>query len=117
MISIVTKSIQDEPHANDGFRVLVDRNMPKGLNEASARVDLWLGGIAPSPRLHKWYRHDPAKWDQFLGRYFDELDENNVMVTELFQKMSGERITLLYTGQDAELNTAVALKQYLEGVA
>ena len=91
--------------------------MPKGLNETSAKVDLWLGGIAPSPRLHKWYRNDPAKWDELLERYFMELDENNLTVTELFQKMTGERVTLLYVGPDAELNTAVALKQYLEGVA
>lgn len=115
MIAIVVKSIHDDPQPNDGFRVLVDRNMPKGMNETSAKVDLWLGGIAPSPRLHKWYRNDPAQWDEFLARYFAELDESSLLVTELFQKMTGERVTLLYVAQDAALNTAVALKHYLEG--
>ena len=116
MISIFVKSITEQTAPDDGFRVFVDTNMPKGLNEASAKVDLWLGGIAPSPRLHKWYRNDSAKWDDFLERYFVELDENNFAVTELFQKMAGERMTLLYATKDAEFNTAVALKQYLEGL-
>ena len=115
MSTILVKSIYVEPETEDGFRVLVDRNLPAGLTEAQAKLDLWQGSLAPSPRLHKWYGGRRDKWDDFLDSYFDELDANSFAVTELFQKMRGERLTLLYSSQDARYNTAVALKIYLEG--
>lgn len=114
-ITIKTKSIYLDPAPNDGFRVLVDRHLPPGITETSARIDLWLGDIAPSPRLHKWFRDDRAKWDEFVESYVAELDENGAAVTRLFQATTSEQITLLFTAKDARYNTAVALKQYLEG--
>ncbi len=115
MITISIKSIFAELEAEDGFRVLVDRHLPSGITEEQAKLDLWQGGLAPSPRLHKWFGSNQDRWDGFLDKYFAELDENNFAVTELFQKMHGERLTLLYSGRDARYNTAVALKIYLEG--
>jgi uncharacterized protein YeaO (DUF488 family) len=35
------------------------------LSKEKAGVDLWLKEIAPSNDLHKWYKHDPEKWDEF----------------------------------------------------
>ena len=115
MITIVVKPIQLEPTEEDGFRVFADRNLPSGMTEQQAKLDLWQGSLAPSPRLHKWYRGNSDKWDEFLGQYFVELDENGFAVTELFQKVRGERLTLLYSGGNDRYNTAVALKIYLEG--
>ena len=115
MITIFVKAVGAEATAKDGFRVLVDRNLPSGVTETQAQYDLWLGGIAPGTRLHKWYGGNREKWDGYLERYFVELDENNFALTELFQKMSGDCLTLLYSGKDARYNTAVALKIYLEG--
>jgi uncharacterized protein YeaO (DUF488 family) len=114
-IKIQIKKIDEEPAPEDGFRVLVDRLWPSGVSQEEARLDLWLGDIAPSPRLRKWFNHDPARWDKFLEQYFTELDENPQVVTELFQKATSSKITLLFAANDAKFNHAVALKIYLEG--
>ena len=115
MITLQIKSIYLESAIEDGFRVLVDRQLPPGITRESARIDLWLGEVAPSPRLQKWFRDDREKWDEFVESYFTELDENSTAVTRLFQVATGDCITLLFTAKDARYNTAVALKRYLEG--
>ncbi len=114
-VTLQLKRIYDEPDPADGFRVLVDRLWPGGISKEEAHVDLWLGDIAPSPRLRKWFDHEPTRWDEFLDLYFAELDENPQAVTELFQKTTSGTITLLYAANDVQHNHAVALKMYLEG--
>ena len=114
-ISLQLKRIYDDPSPTDGFRVLVDRLWPRGVNKEEAHVDLWLGDIAPSPGLRKWFDHDPTRWDEFIERYFAELDENPLVVTELFQKAISGTITLLFAAKDVRHNHAVALKMYLAG--
>lgn len=115
MMTLHIKSIFLEVEESDGFRVLVDRQLPPGITQESAHIDLWLGEIAPSPRLQKWFRGDRAKWDEFVENYYNELDDNSTAVTRLFQEARGDRITLLFTAKDARTNTAVALKRYLAG--
>jgi uncharacterized protein YeaO (DUF488 family) len=115
MFSLHIKSIYLEPAAEDGFRVLVDRQLPPGLTREAAQVDLWLGEIAPSSRLQRWFRDDREKWDEFVQSYYTELDDNSTAVTRLFQEARGDHITLLFTAKDTRYNTAVALKRYLEG--
>ena len=114
-INIRLKRIHDQPAPDDGFRVLVERLMPGGISQEDARIDLWLGGIAPSPSLRKWFNHEPARWDEFLDRYHAELDEQPELITELFQKATTNQITLLFAAKDVHHNHAVALKMYLEG--
>lgn len=114
-ITLKLKRIYDESEPADGFRVLVDRLWPRGVGKEEAHIDLWLGDIAPSPGLRKWFDHEPARWDEFLDRYFAELDDNPQAVTELFQKATASPITLLYAAKDTQHNHAVALKMYLEG--
>ncbi|VAW37221.1 DUF488 family protein SAV0238 [hydrothermal vent metagenome] len=112
---ITVKRIYDEPTANDGFRVLVDRLWPRGVSKEAAQLDLWLGDIAPSPSLRKWFKHDPACWEQFVDRYFMELDERPEIITDLFQQATSRHITLLYAAKEPHHNHANALKQYLQG--
>ncbi|MEZ4590439.1 MAG: DUF488 family protein [Chloroflexota bacterium] len=114
-ITLQIKNINETPNPDDGFRVLVDRHWPGTLAKDDPSIDLWLGDIAPSPALRKWFNGEAARWDEFLDHYFAELDENPQGVTELFQKATSGKITLLYTGKDAKFNQAAALKMYLEG--
>ena len=114
-ITLKLKRIYEDPAPEDGFRVLVDRLWPRGVSKEEARLDLWLGGIAPSPRLRKWFNHDPARWEEFVDRYFTELDEQPEQITELFQKATTSAITLLFAAKDVKHNHAAALKMYLEG--
>ena len=37
-------------------------------------MDAWLKDVAPSDALRRWFGHDPAKWTEFRGAYFTELD-------------------------------------------
>ncbi len=48
---IQIKRIYDAPQPSDGFRILVDRLWPRGVSKDTARLDLWLKDIAPSPEL------------------------------------------------------------------
>ena len=68
-MTIELKRVYDPASDSDGYRILVDRLWPRGLTEASARVDLWLRRIAPTTELRKWYSHDVEKWTEFQRRY------------------------------------------------
>src|ERR1700734_964656 len=68
-MNILIKRVYEEPDADDGTRILVDRLWPRGLSKEKARVDLWLKDVAPSTELRKWFAHDAAKWTEFQTRY------------------------------------------------
>lgn len=108
------KRIYEPASTTDGYRVLVDRLWPRGVGKANARVDLWLREVAPSDVLRRWFAHDPARWEEFKGRYFCELDRYPEQIRELRASGRGKRVTLLFAARNAEQNNAVALKEYLE---
>ena len=66
-MAIEIKRVYNEARESDGFRILVDRLWPRGLNKERANVDLWLKDIAPSEELRKWFSHDPAKYGGWLS--------------------------------------------------
>ena len=70
---IRVRRVYDAPSPEDGARVLVDRVWPRGLRKDAARLDEWAKDVAPSTELRIWYRHDPAKFDEFRQRYTAEL--------------------------------------------
>jgi uncharacterized protein YeaO (DUF488 family) len=111
--AVNVKRVYDPPANADGARVLVDRIWPRGLSKAKARVDVWLKEIAPSTELRKWFGHDPAKWDDFERRYFEELDGRSEAVSQLLDLAKKQRVTLLFAATDTEHNNAVALKKYV----
>jgi uncharacterized protein YeaO (DUF488 family) len=45
--------------------------------------------------------------------YFAELDANKELVGQLLDKAKQNRLTLLFSARDTDLNQAVALKKYL----
>jgi uncharacterized protein YeaO (DUF488 family) len=108
------KRAYDEPSAQDGERVLVERLWPRGLTKGRAALDLWLKDAAPSPELRKWFGHDPAKWERFEQRYWKELRAGAEAVDVLRRKAKRGTVTLVYAARDVEHNGAVALKEFLE---
>ncbi len=104
------KRAYEPPSPSDGTRVLVDRLWPRGVRKES--IDLWMKEVAPSAGLRKWFSHDPAKWSEFLKRYFRELDSSGA-ADELRKLAKRERVTLVYGAKDEEHNQAVALLKYL----
>jgi uncharacterized protein YeaO (DUF488 family) len=113
-MSIQIKRVYDKPAASDGCRVLVDRIWPRGLRKEDAKIDVWLKEMAPTTTLRKWFGHDPAKWDQFRRKYFQELDRQSAPVSELAQRGRKSKVTLVFGAHDLEHNNAMALKEYLE---
>jgi uncharacterized protein YeaO (DUF488 family) len=111
------KRAYEEPSRNDGFRVLVERLWPRGVKKEALALDLWLKDIAPSPELRRWFSHDPARWEEFCRRYWQELAGRPEAVQLLREKLRGGKVTLVYGSRDERHNAAVALKKFLEGKA
>jgi len=107
------KRAYDKPAAADGCRILVDRLWPRGLTKRKAHVAAWLRDIAPSPRLRKWFSHDPDRWQAFQRRYWAELKGRRDLVSDLRKKARSGTVTLVYAAHDEDRNNAVALKRYL----
>ncbi|HVY55552.1 MAG TPA: DUF488 family protein [Thermodesulfobacteriota bacterium] len=113
-MKIRIKRAYETPEPEDGVRILVERLWPRGLSKKDAHVDMWLKEIAPSTELRKWYSHDPAKWEEFRKRYFQELDKNREAVKKLLDVIKGKTATFVYSSREKELNSAHALKDYIE---
>lgn len=110
---IKLKRAYEKPATADGCRVLVDRLWPRGLTKQKAHVALWLRDIAPSPRLRKWFSHDPDRWRAFQQRYWAELKDRRDLVSDLRKKARSGTVTLVYAARDEDHNNAVALKRFL----
>jgi uncharacterized protein YeaO (DUF488 family) len=113
--AIRLKRIYDPPASDDGLRVLVDRLWPRGVRREEAAIDAWMPELAPSATLRKWFGHDPARWDDFKRRFFEELDGRPEAVEAIVSLIGGRRATLLFAARDSERNNAVALQAYLQG--
>jgi uncharacterized protein YeaO (DUF488 family) len=113
----VIKRVYAPAAKDDGLRVLVDRLWPRGIAKAKAHIDLWLRDLAPSDALRHMVHGDPAKWDDFVKAYGDELKQEpaKTAVAELRRAARSHRVTLLYAARDEERNNAVALKRLLRG--
>ena len=111
--SIQIKRIYEPPEDQDGFRVLVDRLWPRGVKKADVHIDLWAKEVAPTTELRKWFDHDPAKFDEFRGRYTKELQANREETVNVLEKANGAPITLLYAARDPACNHAAVLRSFL----
>ena len=108
------KRVYENPDKKDGLRILVDRLWPRGLTKEKASISLWLKDIAPSTELRKWFGHDPARWQGFRKRYFEELAEKREQIDQLLAQAKRRGLTLVYSAKDTEHNQAVALKEFME---
>lgn len=111
---IHVKRIYDTPVAEDGFRVLVDRLWPRGVSKERAALDVWLKEVAPSSGLRTWFSHDPAKFEEFSGRYYDELVHNPATTKLIKLTKQHKTITLLYAAKDPAINHARVLREFLQ---
>lgn len=112
-MDIRLKRIYDPPAPDDGTRVLVDRVWPRGVTKQAARLDAWLRDLAPSDELRRWFRHDPAKWEEFRRRYEAELADVGPRLHWLRERARQGRLTLLYGARDEQHNNAVVLRDVL----
>ncbi len=104
----------DSKSSTGTARFLVERLWPRGVKKTSLKIESWLKDVAPSTELRKWFSHDPAKWDEFRRRYFDELKANPDAWQPILQAARRGTVTLIYSSHDQEHNNAVALKEFLQ---
>jgi uncharacterized protein YeaO (DUF488 family) len=113
-VSITVKRVYDQPSANDGYRVLVDRLWPRGLSHFVAQLDLWLRDVAPSTDLRTWFDHKAERWPEFQERYAQELESHGPLL-DLLLDIEHHRghLTLLFAARDRERNEAQVLARAL----
>jgi len=110
---IQVKRVYEPASESDGARFLVDRLWPRGVKKEALELQGWLKDLAPSDELRKWFKHDPAQWDEFQRRYVGELDTKPGPLQLLLEAARCGTVTLLFGARDAEHNNAVALRDYL----
>lgn len=112
---IKLKRAYDAAAADDGARFLVERLWPRGVKKADLPIDAWLKDIAPSTALRQWYQHDVEKWPEFRKRYVAELKGSQAALEPLVRAAEQGPVTLVYSAHDTEHNSALVLREYLEG--
>jgi uncharacterized protein YeaO (DUF488 family) len=114
---IRVRRVYDAPSPEDGARVLVDRVWPRGLRKDAARLDEWAKDVAPSAELRTWYRHDPAKFDEFRQRYTAELAQPGPReaIGRLRALAGDQPVTLLTATRELNLSQAAVLAGLLRG--
>lgn len=105
--------VYDDLGATRGARLLVDRLWPRGISKDALKLDEWMKDLAPSYALHKWFGHDPDKWDAFANRYRAELAESQDAVERCLAWCRKGPVVLLYGARDRDRNQAVVLREYL----
>ena len=105
----------EDPAQGDGARVLAGRIWPRGLTKARAALDQWCKEIAPSTELHKWYGHDPERFEEFGRRYQAQLaePERAGALAHLRELASGPGVTLLTATRQPEISEAAILARLL----
>lgn len=112
-MKVMVKRIYAVAAKPDGFRVLVDRLWPRGISKSDAKLDLWLPDLGPSTALRQWFKHDPAKWEEFQRRYHAELKQKTALLASITEQAKTRTMTLLYSAKDEQHNQAVVLRSFL----
>jgi uncharacterized protein YeaO (DUF488 family) len=113
---IRVRRVYEQPSPEDGARVLVDRVWPRGMRKDAARLDEWAKDVAPSTELRTWYRHDPAKFDEFRRRYTAELAKPGPRgaLNRIRALAADQPVTLLTATKDVDLSQAAVLAGLLQ---
>jgi uncharacterized protein YeaO (DUF488 family) len=104
--------VYDELGPDDGQRILVDRLWPRGFRKGDPRLGIWFKDVAPSKELREWYDHQPARFEQFVGRYRKELRGNEAL-DELRKLTESGVVTLVTATRHVEGTHAAVLATLL----
>ena len=75
----------------------------RGMKKSALRMDGWIKDVAPSTELRRWFNHEPAKWNEFRGRYFTELESKPGVWKPILDFHCRGTATLLYSAKGTEL--------------
>ena len=117
--NVVLKGIREEPSAEDGARVLVDRLWPRGVSKERAALDEWAKDATPTTELRQAFHSGDLPWPQFVEAYRTELTESPEAVAAVehlrHEALTG-RVTLLFAGHDNVHCHARVLREAVLGV-
>jgi uncharacterized protein YeaO (DUF488 family) len=115
MSHVQVRRVYEQPGADDGTRVLVNRLWPRGVSKARAQLDEWCKHVAPSTELRTWYAHDPARFTEFRRRYRAELadGEQATALAHLRELAATGTLTLLTATKDTSISEAAVLAELL----
>ena len=83
------------------------------MSKAEAHLDEWDKDVAPSTELRQWYGHDPARFDEFAGRYRAELDASGAARALAHDLADEPVVTLLVGARDVEHSQGPVLLERL----
>lgn len=115
VMEVQIKRVYEEPSADDGYRILVDRLWPRGIRKEALAMDEWAKSLAPSTEARKAFAHKAENFPSFKGRYLQELDTSDEAAQEVehLRQLGPAKITLLYAAKDPQVNHAVVLRSWL----
>jgi uncharacterized protein YeaO (DUF488 family) len=113
--SVRVRRAYEQPRADDGRRILVDRVWPRGLSREDAHLDEWCKDVAPSADLRTWYGHDPDRFEEFGRRYRAELEEPEraEALAHLRRLAEAGPLTLLTGARRSDISQATVLAELL----
>ncbi len=113
--TVRVRRVYDEPNADDGTRVLVDRLWPRGMSKTRAELDEWYPAVAPSKQLRTWYHHEPERFGEFSRRYLGELTQPAMAdaLADLRDLTKKGPLTLLTATKAADISEAAVLAALL----
>lgn len=111
---IRTKSAYDPRSAEDGYRILIEPEWPRGLPKGKNAGCDWMKSLYPSPNLRDWMRRNPRKADSFRGKYLAELARNESAVGKVCKQLKQHGAITVLTVDDGEWDIYGVLVQYLQ---
>ncbi len=107
-VGVKVKRIYEDPSADDGVRILVDRLWPRGVSKVRAKLDAWVRDLAPSTELRKRF-HQDGDYAAFERSYREELRGKAEALAELAKQAKESTVTLLYSVASKTQNHALIL--------
>jgi uncharacterized protein YeaO (DUF488 family) len=108
--SVQIRRAYDEPGADDGLRILIDRLWPRGLAKTKLKVDAWPKHLAPSTELRRWYHGGAGSFAEFRRRYLAELKQQGESLDDLRALVRGHKVTLITATREPSESHAEVLR-------
>ncbi|MBA2307056.1 DUF488 family protein [Candidatus Dependentiae bacterium] len=106
--NIVIKNVDATPGLDDGYRILIDSEIPQQLQQEKAFGIGWFRELLPSRPLEEWFLVNKTAYESFRARYRAELSKNHERLIFLKKIALKNKVTLLYRNN---FNAAQVLKE------
>lgn len=111
-MGIRTRRVYDPPSPDDGWRLLVMRQWPRGIPKGA--VDAWDRDLGPSLPLLQRTRRGELDWEAFRREYEAEMRAKRDKLLALGQRAQEGTVTLLCACRDESRCHRSVLKALVE---